>query len=81
MGGGGVGRGTQHLMLELETLTRDLFEEANHMVANEARLRAQLEASNARLSAELAHAVAALQQDLSLHRDRLAPSGYVHACV
>jgi len=40
------------LNLELENLTRELFEEANQLVANEARLRAELQSSNQKLSRE-----------------------------
>ena len=68
----------QHLTLELETLTRDLFEEANRMVSHEARLRAELESSNQRLSADLETVIRTLEHELSLHRDRVSPAGYGH---
>jgi len=66
----------QHLTMELETLTQDLFEEANRMVAQEARLRSELQSSNARLSADLERVIKALEEDLTHHRDRVSPSGY-----
>jgi len=62
--------------MELETLTQDLFEEANRMVAQEARLRSELQSSNARLSADLERVIKALEEDLTQHRDRVSPSGY-----
>lgn len=49
------------LSTELENLTAALFDEANKMVAAEAKLRAELQASNAQLSSELAHTMSGIK--------------------
>lgn len=60
----------EYLKLELETLTRDLFEEANKMVANESRLRAELQSSNQKLSQELENALESLRLTANAQKEK-----------
>ncbi len=62
------------LMLELENLTQSLFEEANRMVSEEARLRNQLQTSNVKLTNALERTLGRLHDTLYAHWYHLSAS-------